>query len=113
MCFSVHLPAALATSLVALARERGVEDTSHQSSKASELLIPVYPSLLQSIDLPIFFLAQPQLHLCLVVTGAPEIDMGSTLVLGFYNFLSYYCLHVIIVFGSQHFRATDIGRNLN
>ena len=113
MCFSVHLPAALATSLVALARERGVEDTSHQSSKASELLIPVYPSLLQSIDLPIFFLAQPQLHLCLVVTGAPVIDMVSTLVLFFTISSIYYCLHVIIVFSSQNFRATDILRNLN
>ena len=46
MCFSVHLPAALATSLVALAGEGGVKDTSHQSSKAFELLTPVYPALL-------------------------------------------------------------------
>ena len=112
MCFSVHLPAALATSLVALARERGVKDTSHQSSKASELLIPVYPSLLQSIDLPIFSWLSHN-STSLLVTGAPVIDMVSTLVLGFYNFLSYYCRHVIIVFGSQHFRATDIVRDIN
>ena len=54
MCFSVHLPAALATSLVALARDHGVKDTSHQSSKASELLIPVSFPAVSQVHSPFF-----------------------------------------------------------